>query len=137
METEQQQMDTLEKIMATKTGLSGSVTSLLQKLKKKSKLNSKDTVALMEAVHSLVSLQDQLLNVCIRDLAIADQRFNNLEGQLYQLTHQLMTLSTLLTDKTLITKEEVQETWDKKIKPAVEQRIKEMQSKIEEAATQK
>ena|SRR3990167_727096 len=97
------------------------------------KFDRQDVMKALYNVREIIFLQDQLLNASLNDLVIVANRFSSVEQQLFQFQQQLATLSTVLEDNNVITKENVKKAWEEKVKPALQAHLKKLSEQVNES----
>ncbi len=121
----------IAELLKKKDELLASADASFLKLKTSKKFDRKDVVKVISAYRQVTRIQEQLSNMIINDLMVVDQRFNQLEGQNFQMIQQVSTLTTTFLNKGIITKEDIQETWEKEVKPKLEAKIKAAREQME------
>jgi hypothetical protein len=124
----------LEAFLAEKAGLLADMDASIFSLTKKEKFNRNDIMKALTRQNKVIKALDTLADAVIHDLQIANSRYNVLETNMFKITQQLTVITSVLKDKNLVTEEEIVETWEKKIKPQMEQKVAELQKKMSEPA---
>jgi hypothetical protein len=101
------------------------------KMRSGKKFNRADVMKVLGNLRQVVRIHEQLSDLTIKDLMIVDQRFSNLEQQLFQMVQQVSTISTTLMNKQVISKDDIKDTWEKEIKPQLEAKIAAARAEME------
>lgn len=99
------------------------------------KFDRSDVIKVLYKYKDVLTVQDQLINITVNDLMLVADRFGAIEQQLFQFQQQLATLSTVLEDKTLVSKDDIKNAWETKVKPAIQAQLAKMQEKANELVT--
>lgn len=120
-----------EIFLARKAALLQEAQNMLQHLTEKQKFNRNDILKSFQKQFAIMSALDTLCEAIINDLQIANQRYFSLEQNLFKISQQLTVITSVLKDKAIVTDEEMVQTWENKVKPEIEQKIKEIKKKTE------
>jgi len=126
-----EKFENLGNLLKLKASLMQEADDAFIKLQTKEKFNRKDIIKYSNKLHNTTKVVDSLLNKVIEDLFLISDRFAEIENSLFQMIQQQNVLSTVLVDKGTVSKEEIKDTWETKIKPALEEKI----AKAKEAQT--
>ncbi len=126
----QEEGNSLEQLLRSKAEAMESADRVFNTMKAGKKFDRKDVMKVLYGFRKAILISDQLLDLAIQDLMVVDQRFGNLEQQLFQMVQQVSTVTTTLFNKEVISKDDVKDTWEKEIKPAVQQKLKDAQDKM-------
>jgi hypothetical protein len=110
--------------LAARKELREGVEKAFSNLKSTKKFDRKDVIKLMAELHELVQSLDNLSDIMINDLMIVDKRFQQIEERVLALGQGHTVLRQSLEDKNIVSKDDMQKTWEEKIKPQLEEKIK-------------
>ena len=131
MEDELPVGNNIAELLKKKDELLASADASFLKMKAGKKFDRKDVMKAMSNFRQVVRIQEQLSNMIINDLMVVDQRFSQLEGQNFQMIQQVSTLTTTLMNKSIVTKEDIQKTWEEEVKPKLEAKLKAAREQME------
>lgn len=114
----------LQMFLAAKRELTEEIDGLFDHLKAKPKFDRKDLVKLVTKLKEKVDNVDQLSDVVINDLMVVDQRLFNIEQRVLAVGQSHTVMRQALTDKAVVTEDDMRIAWEEKIKPQLEAKIK-------------
>ena len=133
MSNEQQEdnrNDVLQQMLNHKQEVLNKSTAVLNKLVIDQKFDRKDVVKLLASIQESVLEVDRFLNLTVRELKIVDQRFLQVEQQIFNLAQSFSVVSEVLRSKELVTNEEAKVAWEEVIKPKFEKSVAAMKNEL-------
>jgi hypothetical protein len=120
----------LELFLAARKELRIGVDETFAKLVETKKFDRKDILKAIRELRKQVQACDDLSDIVINDLMIIDNRFQQLEQRTLAVAQGHTVLRQSLEDNNIITKDQMQKTWEEKIKPMLDEKVKEAQSAL-------
>jgi septal ring factor EnvC (AmiA/AmiB activator) len=91
------------------------------------KFDRKDVVQALVAVSDQLNTDNELLKFIVNDLQVVSMRFQQMEVGLFSMQQATACATQTLIDKDIITKADMEATYNEKIKPALQEKMAAME----------
>lgn len=136
MSEEQRDQSPLEAFLNSRKLLVERAKHAINKVITDQKFDRKDVVQTLVAVSDVLDSNDQLLQFVIQDLQVVAMRFQQLEVSAFSVQQATACVTQCLMDKGTLSKEDMEKTYNEKLKPVLEQKMADMQKQADEVSVQ-